>query len=61
MSDRLGQQCGNYRLISLSGQGGYAEVYLHHNVSNSGTVLIPKHALKATVIRLGRNAMKIQF
>src|SRR5438270_12312511 len=28
MADRTGQQFGNYRLISLLGQGGYAEVYL---------------------------------
>ncbi len=28
MSDRVGQHFGNYRLVSLLGQGGYAEVYL---------------------------------
>ncbi len=28
MTDRVGQQFGNYRLVSLLGQGGYAEVYL---------------------------------
>jgi predicted ATPase/class 3 adenylate cyclase len=28
VADRLGQQFGNYRLVSLLGQGGYAAVYL---------------------------------
>src|SRR5436305_6174901 len=32
VADRLGQQYGNYRLVSLLGQGGYAEVYLGQHV-----------------------------
>src|SRR5947199_6984731 len=32
MADRLGQQLSNYRLVSLLGQGGYAEVYLGQHV-----------------------------
>src|SRR5437764_5114378 len=32
MVDRLRQQCGNYRLVSLLGKGGYAEVYLGQHV-----------------------------
>src|SRR5437763_3635651 len=32
MTDRTGQQLGNYRLVSLLGQGGYAEVYLGQHV-----------------------------
>ena len=32
MADRLGQHFGNYRLVSLLGQGGYAEVYLGQHV-----------------------------
>src|SRR5205085_4839710 len=30
--DRVGQQFGNYRLVTLLGQGGYAEVYLGQHV-----------------------------
>ena len=32
MADRTGQQFGNYRLVSLLGAGGYAEVYLGQHV-----------------------------
>src|SRR5437588_10123523 len=32
MTDRTGQQLGNYRLVALLGQGGYAEVYLGQHV-----------------------------
>ncbi len=32
MSDRIGQQLANYRLISLLGQGGFADVYLGEHI-----------------------------
>jgi peptide/nickel transport system substrate-binding protein len=32
VADRVGQQLGNYRLVTLLGQGGYAEVYLGQHV-----------------------------
>src|SRR5260370_22027980 len=32
MGDGIGQEFGNYRLVSLLGQGGYAEVYLGQHV-----------------------------
>jgi len=32
VANRVGQQLGNYRLVSLLGQGGYAEVYLGQHV-----------------------------
>ncbi len=32
MADRLGQQLSNYRLVTLLGEGGYAQVYLGQHV-----------------------------
>src|SRR2546425_13239615 len=32
MADRVGQHFGQYRLVALLGQGGYAEVYLGQHV-----------------------------
>src|SRR5258707_11546802 len=40
MTDRVGQVFGNYRLVKLLGQGGYAEVYLgKHRYLNSYAAL----------------------
>src|SRR5215469_3151312 len=32
MADRVGQQLGNYQLLSLLGEGGFAEVYLGEHI-----------------------------
>jgi serine/threonine protein kinase len=32
MADRVGQQLGNYHLICLLGEGGFAEVYLGEHI-----------------------------
>jgi serine/threonine protein kinase len=40
MSDRVGQQLGNYRLIRLLGLGGFAEVYLGEHIYLETTAAI---------------------
>jgi serine/threonine protein kinase len=47
MPDRVGQQLGNYRLVQLLGEGGFAEVYLGEHI-HLGT----EAAIKILVARL---------
>jgi serine/threonine protein kinase len=47
MIDRVGEQFGNYRLIRLLGQGGFADVYLAEHI-HLGT----EAAVKVLSIRL---------
>jgi serine/threonine protein kinase len=48
MADRVGQQLGNYRLVRLLGEGGFAEVYLGQQV-----FLGSQAAIKVLHTRLG--------
>src|SRR5690349_14945371 len=50
MADRIGQQIDNYRLLSLLGEGGFAQVYLgEHNYLGT------KAAIKLLSMRVARN------
>ena len=48
MADKIGQQIGNYRLVSLIGYGGFAEVYLAEHVYLKTHVAIK--VLQTTVV-----------
>jgi serine/threonine protein kinase len=49
MPDRIGQQLGNYQLLRLLGEGGFAEVYLGEHI-HLGT----QAAIKVLLTQLGR-------
>lgn len=53
MAERVGQQLGNYRLVSLLGEGGFAEVYLGEHV-HLGT----QAAIKVLHAQLTSNEME---
>ncbi|HYL42351.1 MAG TPA: serine/threonine-protein kinase, partial [Ktedonobacteraceae bacterium] len=53
MLDRAGQQLGNYRLLSLLGQGGFAEVYLGEHVFLKKSV-----AVKLLYTQLGKDDLE---
>ncbi len=50
MTDRAGQQLGNYHLIRLLGQGGFAQVYLGEHIH-----LETQAAIKVLNIQVGSN------
>jgi serine/threonine protein kinase len=53
VTDRVGQQLGNYRLTSLLGEGGFAEVYLGEHV-----YLRTKAAIKVLHTRLAHDGIE---
>src|SRR5436309_5600470 len=54
MSDKVGQQLGNYRLVRLLGQGGFAQVYLGEHIH-----LETQAAVKVLHTQVGSNEMKL--
>ena len=53
MADQLGQQLGNYRLLRLLGQGGFADVYLGQHIH-----LDSQAAIKVLQVRLVGSALE---
>src|SRR5437868_14298071 len=53
MKDRIGQQLGNYQLVSLLGKGSFAEVYLGEHI-----YLSRQAAIKVLRGRVVNDAMK---
>ena len=53
MSGRVGQHLGNYRLVRLLGQGGFADVYLGEHVH-----LNSQAAIKILQVRLVGSALE---
>ena len=53
MNDRVGQQLGNYRLVRLLGQGGFADVYLGEHI-----YLKTPAAIKVLQTRLGQDDLQ---
>ena len=61
MTDFLGQQLGNYRLIGLIGQGGFADVYLgeHIHLGNHAAIKVLKTQVAAEDIAQFRNEARL--
>ena len=57
MTDRVGQQLGNYRLSRLIGQGGFAEVYLgeHIHLNTQAAIKVLQMRLTASNLEQFRN------
>src|SRR5205823_8672611 len=53
MADRVGQQLGNYRLMRLLGEGGFAEVYLGEHI-----YLKSQAAIKVMHTRLAKDDLE---
>ncbi|HEY6284901.1 MAG TPA: serine/threonine-protein kinase [Ktedonobacteraceae bacterium] len=54
MTDRVGQQLGNYRLVRILGRGGFAEVYLGEHIH-----LETQAAVKVLHTQVGSNELEL--
>lgn len=62
MIDRVGQQFGNYRLVTVLGQGGYAQVYLGQHVRlplQAAVKVLHTHLTSSEAARFQREAETI--
>src|SRR5438045_251219 len=61
MADYIGQQIGNYRLVNLLGEGGFAEVYLgeHIHLGTQAAVKVLTTKLTGEGITLFREEARI--
>src|SRR6266851_6960871 len=57
MTDHLGKQLGNYRLTSLIGQGGFADVYLgeHIHLNTQAAIKVLQMRLTGSNLEQFRN------
>src|SRR3989442_1782119 len=61
MTDRVGQQLGNYQLIRLLGEGGFAEVYLgeHIHLGTSAAIKVLHTQLTSEDVDKFRNEARM--
>jgi eukaryotic-like serine/threonine-protein kinase len=57
MTDRIGQKLGNYHLVRLLGEGGFAEVYLgeHIHLGTKAAIKVLRTQLTADDVETFRN------
>ena len=63
MADRVGQHLGNYRLLRLLGQGGFADVYLgeHLHLNTRAAIKVLHTHLTSQDIELFRTEQRFEI